>query len=837
MIIPSLNGSPKKVSKKIKRKYSVASYQTQYDNADSTQLFTPKSEEDVSDELASSTDDRQISDEECKDNGLSDNRKQNEGPSVDKNGDCAEDDEIEETQPPELERTVTLKEYRQEMMMEHGIQPQKEISHQDSTGNSDHKSDSGRKWSLWSLFSGQNGQKDGANVESTVNMKAGGTSSVKSHEIASINTNHTGGEVSGCAESSILAYRGNTLSQIDNGDNLEPNTLSRVVTSTGEGVEEELENEGQGGEEQSEVGDEESKPDMQKHWWKPWSWYSSNELNTCNTTMNGEQTLQEEDEEEKNLRESEKEAQRVMDARTSTYEVSSSWAYFRDESEDTGQISIFGTRSMRAPLTVRHNVKCGFDKQEKRGPILDSDDLCTVIPDFDRNYRDITTQTKIRILISSLGGSLIKMLVPGETHLYHRPVYDTPKSKKKAKSSQKKGKENIKRALIIGIHSYLPPQIMENLQEGETTNAEKMVGVASSELGKWANDNDVIIKKQTIAMDGYGQLFDRVSNCLSLLDNWMTAICTADIILVVSDVQSTAIAIHVLSRLITAGYLDNTAFVGFIGLAGTFLGPSLDADTKITVKGSGDLLENKVMLQLFDFQDCNSLQSKELLRHIKILVGRNVKITLVASLTDTLAPIYSSLCLHISHPNIFRAVYIDGRSGQPDFIITLISLALTIRNLNMNDHRLLVELSSIFQASSWEYRKRRKSTTNKSGNYTNTIFTNRHVYKTGIQNMLETSDLMFKQAVQEQEDFDVKEMSTNVYHIPWCMRGFIEELAKLKKKEDRRTDRHFDVDTGQLINQLLEEFRAWQPTDKVYKDFRYCIEELSEMSGNDLFGD
>ncbi|KAF6008535.1 hypothetical protein HII13_003858 [Brettanomyces bruxellensis] len=793
MIIPSLNGSPKKVAKKIKRKYSVASYQTQYDNADSTQLFTSKSEEDVSDELASSTDDGQISDEECKDTGLIDNRKQDEGPSVDKDGNCAESAETEEIQPPKLERTVTLKEYRQEMMMEHGIQPQQESSHQDSTGNSDHKSNLGRKWSLWSLFSGQNGQKDGENVESMASMKTGGISSVKSHEIASINTNHTGGEVSGGTESSILTYHGNTLSQIDNEDNLEPNTLSRVVTSTGEGVEEDLENEGEGEEEQSGFEDEESKPGMQKHWWKPWSWYNSNELNTCDTAMNGEQTLQEEDEEEKNLRESEKEAQRVMDARTLTYEVSSSWAYFRDESEDTGQISIFGTRSMRAPLTVRHNVKCGFDKQEKHGPILDSDDLCTVIPDFDRNYRDITTQTKIRILISSLGGSLIKMLVAGETHLYHRP--------------------------------------------GETTNAEKMVRVASSELGKWANDNDVIIKKQTIALDGYGQLFDRVSNCLSLLDNWMNSICSADIILVVSDVQSTAIAIHVLSRLITAGYLDNTAFVGFIGLAGTFLGPSLDADTKITVKGSGDLLENKVMLQLFDFQDCNSLQGKELLRHIKILVGRNVKITLVASLTDTLAPIYSSLCLHISHPNIFRAVYIDGRSGQPDFIITLISLALTIRNLNMNDHRLLVELSSIFQASSWEYRKRRKSITNKSGNYTNTIFTNRHVYKTGIQNMLETSDLMFKQVVQEQEDFDVKEMSTNVYHIPWCMRGFIEELAKLKKKEDRRTDRHFDVDTGQLINQLLEEFRAWRPTDKVYKDFRYCIEELSEMSGNDLFGD
>ena len=836
-MIPSIKTSPQKSTKHIKRKYSVASYQTQQDNSDDTQLFVqPSEKKDISGDLASVSEVGKITDQKITKGGTDEDKEQDEAKSRDIEN-CSKNREEDgkangagtaetEDNRSKLKRTVTLKEYRHELMIEHGFGPSEVQPQGSSNVEMENKPVHKRKWSLWSLLTGGNERKASDN---TASMNTGEMLSVKNGKAVSFGTSNAPSEISGRSEGSIQAFYGDEESQLNSSEEaLEPNTLSKVTSSTGEETDE-----------QAAIKHEIPGPQKgQKSWWKLWSWSSSDRLDSSNTTLNSDQSLQEENEEERVFRKSEKEAQRVIDARTSTYEIPSSWAYFQDESEKTGQISIFGTKSMRAPLTVRQNVKCGYDKTDNDEVIPDEEDSSLVVPDFNRNYRDITLQTKARILISSLGGNLIKMFVPGETHLYHESAYDSVKSKKKkAKNGSADDKDSSKRALIIGIHSYLPRQITENLEEGDSVCAGKMVAVASKELGKWADENNLTVKKQTISMDGYGEFFDRVSNCLSLLDNWINAVSSADIVLVVADVQSTAIAIHVLSRLITAGYLENTAYLGFIGLAGVFLGPSLDADAKITIKRSGDSLENKVMVQLFDFQDCQSLQSKELLRHVKILIGRNVKLTLAASLTDTLAPVYSSLCLHVSHPNIFRAIYIDGRSKQPDFIITLVSLALTIKNLNLNDHKLLVELSSMFIAIAWEYRKRKNFAANKRRSHTNAMFTNRYLYRTGIQNMLETSNLMFKQTVQEQEDFDIEEMSTNEYHIPWCMRGFIEELSKLKKKEDRRTDRHFDVDTGQLINQLLEEFRAWQPTQKAYKDFRYCIEELAEMSGKELYGD
>lgn len=836
-MIPSIKTSPQKSTKHIKRKYSVASYQTQQDNSDDTQLFVqPSEKKDISGDLASVSEVGKITDQKITKGGTDEDKEQDEAKSRDIEN-CSKNREEDgksngagtaetEDNRSKLKRTVTLKEYRHELMIEHGFGPSEVQPQGSNKVEIENKPAHKRKWSLWSLLTGGNERKASDN---TASMNTGEMLSVKNGKAVSFGTSSAPSEISGRSEGSIQAFYGDEESQLNSSEEaLEPNTLSKVTSSTGEETDE-----------QAAIKHEIPGPQKgQKSWWKLWSWSSSDRLDSSNTTLNSDQSLQEENEEERVFRKSEKEAQRVIDARTSTYEIPSSWAYFQDESEKTGQISIFGTKSMRAPLTVRQNVKCGYDKTDNDEVIPDEEDSSLVVPDFNRNYRDITLQTKARILISSLGGNLIKMFVPGETHLYHESAYDSVKSrKKKAKNGSADDKDSSKRALIIGIHSYLPRQITENLEEGDSVCAGKMVAVASKELGKWADENNLTVKKQTISMDGYGEFFDRVSNCLSLLDNWINAVSSADIVLVVADVQSTAIAIHVLSRLITAGYLENTAYLGFIGLAGVFLGPSLDADAKITIKRSGDSLENKVMVQLFDFQDCQSLQSKELLRHVKILIGRNVKLTLAASLTDTLAPVYSSLCLHVSHPNIFRAIYIDGRSKQPDFIITLVSLALTIKNLNLNDHKLLVELSSMFIAIAWEYRKRKNFAANKRRSHTNAMFTNRYLYRTGIQNMLETSNLMFKQTVQEQEDFDIEEMSTNEYHIPWCMRGFIEELSKLKKKEDRRTDRHFDVDTGQLINQLLEEFRAWQPTQKAYKDFRYCIEELAEMSGKELYGD
>lgn len=616
---------------------------------------------------------------------------------------------------------------------------------------------------------------------------------------------------------------------------LTPNKLSRVVTNTGEEVEDN---------------------EVSYSWWKPWSWKSgeNNNENNENDTVNRISTT-EEDELQRQLEEAANITRKTLVVRTSSYSKPSSWAFYRSPSSKTGQMSILDSKSMKEPLVLKDNIKCQFEVNEEKAfaesPVQDLSDSriiasSVVIPNLSWNYRDLTLRTRLRILMSSMSPRCTVGLIPGETHLYHNPIFD-----------QHPTKPIHKKALIISIHSFLPLHLVQKFCEASTSNADEMAINTKAALEKWGKETNVDMDIDTVALEGYGGIFDRVSNCLSLLDNWIPAITSSDIVLVVASMQAVATSIHVLSRLITAGYLDNASKIGLIGIKGLCLGPQVGLDSKLTVKASSNKsLENSILLELFDFQDPKSLQSKELVRHVKILIAKNVKITFLGSLTDSLAPLYSSLCLHLSHPNIYRSVYVDGESNQPDFLVTLVNLALAVKNLNMNEHQLLVELSDFFledASDTKEMKKgRRYSNTQKDqkskDNSKNKhdkiseyngrcLYENGNAYKLGIQNMMETTDLQFEQPVKEEDDFDVKKFNTNEYHLPWCVRGFVEELATLKRKEDKRGDKSFEQDTGEMIGQLLEEFRAWQPIGKHYKRLQYCIAALSDMTKEEVGGD
>lgn len=65
----------------------------------------------------------------------------------------------------------------------------------------------------------------------------------------------------------------------------------------------------------------------------------------------------------------------------------------------------------------------------------------------------------------------------------------------------------------------------------------------------------------------------------------------------------------------------------------------------------------------------------------------------MGSIDDQLVPMESSLYGPLSHPYIYRAVFIDGRIHAPDFIAHLVGFALKLRNLGISDHGLIRELS------------------------------------------------------------------------------------------------------------------------------------------------
>lgn len=534
-------------------------------------------------------------------------------------------------------------------------------------------------------------------------------------------------------------------------------------------------------------------------WWTPWKW-----------EFPGNKTIEESASEistgiieDELLKVQRKEIANQIKCQSYGIPRSITWGILHQEDEDFGHVYITGN-SYKKSIIMKNLPASAFELQELQLS-QDTDNNKTsqskveslVLPDIEWNYRDLTLRTRCRIAMSKIPA--LQNLFAPQSHLY----YD---SQKKRKHSSKRV---VKKAIVICFHGFLPQKIVKNIIGEGTFSSQKMTELATKELKRWADIHQVELTIESINLEGYGKLFERVNECLSILENWVENISNSDFILAVSNSHSVPLAIHVIARLITSGYLDKTEKLGFIGFSGICMGPIPEVESKISIRGNVGQ-DTDIISEILDLEDPDSLQSKELSRNMKVLIKKNFKVTFIGSLNDCFSPLYSSLGLHLLHPNIYRALYIDGSQHQPDFLTSLFNLILTVKNLNFSDHGLLIELSNFFtgQIGDGQHSK---------------VLTNKYGYRIGINNMLNTSDLFYQKKVME-ELTNVREYTTNSYHIPWCLRGFLEELQKLQK--------HFDA--KQIIEQLYEEFKSWEPETQRMKDLRYCMLAFDSVMNEDL---
>ncbi|KAH3660314.1 hypothetical protein OGAPHI_006900 [Ogataea philodendri] len=472
-----------------------------------------------------------------------------------------------------------------------------------------------------------------------------------------------------------------------------------------------------------------------------------------------------------------------------------SWAFWNGSQNSNGLLSIFGTSSGNSPVRCETVPKTQYETQESSLSKLTTSET-PVVPELTYNYRDLTKKTQLRLIVSKISPF---PLVKPETHLYHDSTY-----------TQELPVVETKKALAISVHGFLPFKMVKSLVGQSTGSADYMAEATKSSLVEWGNEHNVNLEIETLALDGSGRILERVNNCLVLLlDNWLDSILNCDYLFVTSHSQTVPVAVHIISRLITAGYADKIQKIGLINLSGICLGPHSGLDSKLSVRAYSNF-ESDVLMELFDFQDDETAQSKELVRHMEILLRKNVKITFVGSLDDQFVPLYSSLCTHINHPNIYRCAYL--KPDTPDFIRKLVELVLLMRNLGFDDHELLVELNTYLQGAPG------------TGSYGD-ILQNKNVYRAGIANTLETSNLLAQQDLQVRP-INVKKFHFNQYHLPWCLRGFLQETLKL---------RNFPTKT--LLQDLVDAYQEWDPQQKQLKDFKYTLEILSKSPIEELCND
>lgn len=342
----------------------------------------------------------------------------------------------------------------------------------------------------------------------------------------------------------------------------------------------------------------------------------------------------------------------------------------------------------------------------------------------------------------------------------------------------------FKRVIIIGIHGFFPARMLRPIIGEPKGTSLRFTNVAEAAINSWAKENGIqYIEIQKIALEREGKIFDRVDFFFDVLNKLKADLTNADFIFVCAHSQGCPVSILLLAKLLEYGIINNNQLIGMLCMAGINLGPFYGLDKSLFIRAYSTI-ENDSMLELFQFQNFESLQSRKYMESVKLLVSNNIKITFIGSINDQLVPLYSALSQHIQHPNIFKSVYIDQLSNTPLFITKLIKHSCILQNMGKSDHDFIKEISIDLQG-------------NLTGNGHSNIYNELKVYKQALDFSLKTTNplptpLKFR-------PFDMKVVGMNKYTLSWCAKGLTLDI-----NEPLKEDYHNWVPANKNMKQVKE---------------------------------
>ncbi|OJJ50950.1 hypothetical protein ASPZODRAFT_138076 [Penicilliopsis zonata CBS 506.65] len=346
----------------------------------------------------------------------------------------------------------------------------------------------------------------------------------------------------------------------------------------------------------------------------------------------------------------------------------------------------------------------------------------------------------------------------------------------------------IRKALAIGVHGYFPAPLIRSVLGQPTGTSIRFSNMAANSIRKWTENRGYKCDIEKIALEGEGRIAERVDLLWKLLLNWMEEIRKADFILLACHSQGVPVAIMLVAKLISFGCLNATR-VGICAMAGVNLGPFPDYKSRWISGSAGEL---------FEFALPYSQVSKDYEIALKSVLGFGVRISYIGSIDDQLVSLESSLFSAVSHPYIYRAVFVDGRVHAPSFLSHLVGFILKLRNLGISDHGLIKELSTPLAGSLY------------SGEGHSRLYDDENVYLLAVEFALETSTL-------SSTSLEIKRANPsptpNPYILPFAMRGILEEEYVRRELQ-------------QETMELLRQFDDWRPSTKVLRDVKFRLEGI-----------
>jgi hypothetical protein len=343
----------------------------------------------------------------------------------------------------------------------------------------------------------------------------------------------------------------------------------------------------------------------------------------------------------------------------------------------------------------------------------------------------------------------------------------------------------LKNALAIGVHGFFPGPMVRTLIGQPTGTSIKFADMAAKSIRKWTNAHGYDCEVKTAALEGEGKIGERVDLLWKLLLNWIDEIRKSDFVMVACHSQGVPVAVMLVAKLIQFGCV-NAARVGICAMAGVSMGPFVELKSRWYSGSAGEL---------FEFSDPESKVSKDYQAASECILKAGVRLTFVGSIDDQLVSLESSIYAPVTHPHIYRAVLIDSKVHAPGFLSHLVGFVLKLRNLGVQDHGLIRELSSPLAGSLY------------TGEGHSRIYEDDAVYDMAVSFALETTAQLGIDATRR----NIQASSGNPYILPFAMRGILEE-------DFVRSELRAEVD------QLLQQFDDWKPTTKALKDVKFRLE-------------
>ena len=309
---------------------------------------------------------------------------------------------------------------------------------------------------------------------------------------------------------------------------------------------------------------------------------------------------------------------------------------------------------------------------------------------------------------------------------------------------------------------------------------------------------------QSIPLSGQGMVGHRVTSLYhDFLSNQKYKECVknSDLIIFVAHSQGTPVATMILDKMIRDGFIDpRVQQTGILAMAGIHHGPHPNLGTSVVIK----YMERDPARQLFEFNDPNTIIARQYYRALKSVLSTGTRVCMIGSWYDQVVPLYSATMNGCSHPNIFRALYIEFRDYRPDFLSHLVVFALKLRNFGLTDYGLIVQLSDILLGNIYGFGTQGHSA----------IYADMNTYMTGIRWI--TSKENYWNGDFNLEDPPFKAPSKiNPYFLPWVMSKLLNDQKILQHPE-------LSLNLSEIINL----YHDWNPTTAAHKELRYRLEPI-----------